>query len=255
LLIPNNSGSANNILVKDVSTFLDKARDENQLVQVRPGTSIMTSTTQSKFGGRSLYLNGSTTNYLRLINTNPQAAQKPIELANNNFTLECWFYPTSWNSNSGLQNPSTSTGGTPILTFGLNATGDKEYLGPYLGVGIDNTLRFGASYDNTTARSNWDYLITTTTVPTLNTWHHVACVRNGSNLNLYYDGNLIGSTSCGYIYTSDNFLIGHYTRYLDSKWPANYARSLLGYIDEVRVKVGTAEYTSNFTPPTVPFLP
>ena len=81
-------------------------------------------------------------------------------------------------------------------------------------------------------------------------WHHVALVRNSGTTTLYVDGTSAGSYADTDSY-SDNSgsprpVIG--ARYDTSK--GNFK----GYMDDLRLTVGVARYTSNFTPPTTAHL-
>ena len=85
--------------------------------------------------------------------------------------------------------------------------------------------------------------MTGATTVTTDTWHHVALTRNGNYAYLYLDGALdatIGMHSGAFSITVLGF--------------AQYRGRFNGYIDEVRITVGTARYTgSSFIPPTAPF--
>ena len=80
------------------------------------------------------------------------------------------------------------------------------------------------------------------TVLSANTWHHVAGVYNGSQLQVYVDGALDNSlsTSVTITSTSMSLLIG------ESRYPYNHSY-FNGLIDEVRIS-NAAVYTANFTP-------
>jgi hypothetical protein len=79
----------------------------------------------------------------------------------------------------------------------------------------------------------------------LNNWHHMAMVRSGSTITVYLNGNAIGTTSCtGSFLNSSSvatIMIGK-----------NYWRTgnLNASITNMRLVVGTALYTGNFTPPS-----
>ena len=79
-----------------------------------------------------------------------------------------------------------------------------------------------------------------------NTRYHIAWVRNSNKGYIYVDGTLI-SPSSGINYsdndTNTSFSIGERT---------GGTTGFTGYIDNVRVVVGTAVYTSNFTVPSTP---
>jgi hypothetical protein len=80
----------------------------------------------------------------------------------------------------------------------------------------------------------------------VNTWYHVALVRNGNRFDIYRDGvSLVNATSATAIPTLTGALeIGAYDS--SASW-------LNGYIDEFRVSKGTARWTENFTPPSGPY--
>ena len=83
---------------------------------------------------------------------------------------------------------------------------------------------------------------------TLNTWHHVALVRSGTTIKGYVDGTEVGSGTYGYNITQTIFGIA-------SHQPTDAAEYLFGSIDELRLSVGIARWTSNFTPPTSAYGP
>ena len=80
------------------------------------------------------------------------------------------------------------------------------------------------------------------TVLSANTWHHVAGVYNGSQLQVYVDGALDNSlsTSVTITSTSMSLLIG------ESRYPYGHLY-FNGLIDEVRIS-NAVLYTANFTP-------
>lgn len=88
--------------------------------------------------------------------------------------------------------------------------------------------------------------------PTVNTWYHLAFVRNGSNFYMFIDG--VSQTLVVTTAISTNSLpniasaldIGRY-------WDGGGSDFLNGYIDELRVSKGIARWTSGFTPSTTPY--
>jgi hypothetical protein len=79
----------------------------------------------------------------------------------------------------------------------------------------------------------------------LNNWHHMAMVRSGSTITVYLNGNAIGTTSCTGSFLNSSgvatIMIGkNYWR------PGNLNAS----ITNMRLVVGTALYTANFSPPS-----
>ncbi|WP_336800666.1 LamG-like jellyroll fold domain-containing protein [Kaistia sp. MMO-174] len=83
-----------------------------------------------------------------------------------------------------------------------------------------------------------------------NAWKHVAIARAGSTCRMFVDGVQIGAN---YSFAT---AIGNGQVTLGKFYNANNGDAKLklnGNIDEVRVTVGRARYTSNFAPPALPF--
>ena len=80
-----------------------------------------------------------------------------------------------------------------------------------------------------------------------NNWHHVAIARDSSNnYKLFVDGTQEGSTQTSFAndLSQDDYMLGTY----------NGASGMyVGYVDELRITLGKARYTSNFTAPTKEF--
>jgi hypothetical protein len=98
-------------------------------------------------------------------------------------------------------------------------------------------------------------ITTTAASPTLSTstWTHIACVKNGSAIDVYADGvagtsatvsNITAGT--GLLFIGDGFGVS-------SGDFAAKANSFNGFIDDLRITKGVARYTSAFTPPTKAF--
>jgi hypothetical protein len=81
----------------------------------------------------------------------------------------------------------------------------------------------------------------------LNTWHHLALVRNGTTVTLYANGTSVAtSTGVGTLVTgTGNVAIGTNLDDISNQ-------TFPGFLSNVRVVKGTAVYTANFTPPTSP---
>lgn len=173
------------------------------------------STTQSKWGGSSMYFNGST-GYL-----------KPYYPASTNgtnysfgtgdFTLEFWMYPTS-----------TPANGMIMDGRGSGASGDMWLINWVSGV------------------ANWyvaGNLITSSAI-SANTWTHLAVCKAGGSTRMFLNGVQTGSTYAD----SKNYTVGN-------GWPTigasyNAVDFFAGYLDDIRITKGVARYTTNFTPPT-----
>ena len=136
------------------------------------------------------------------------------------FTIEFWWYPTSlgsfmllFNKGVGIQIYYQSSN----MVAAISATNSGTY---YI-----NGVSFGA--------------------PTISSWNHIAVVRNGNAYTGYLNGTStsLGTSSSSPYTGGSNFYIGAY------QTPNYYT---FGYLSNVRYVVGTAVYTSAFTPPTAP---
>ena len=175
------------------------------------------SITQSKFGGSSAIFD-ETDNYLTVGVSNWNLTD---------FTFEGWFYITSELAYPELQPIFQTDDHLFYLTnYGLGTYGLGFDLYKYTGTGQGNKV------------SSADLNVT------LNTWHHVAWVRSGSSVKVYFNGTEYQTGTYSTAITSATTLtIGKYT--------TNYFGS--GYLDELRVS-NTARYSANFTPSTTAFV-
>ena len=181
---------------------------------VTPAGIAQISTTQSKFGGASIALDGSGDD----LKTISDAA---FGFGTGDFTIEFFLY---------------YTGGNGYTFFFVNLLND--IANTYIGYGLDNGSKNPWVWSGAT-------VLTTSTAITNNTWQHHAVVRSSGVLTIYLDGLAVGSTT----WTPDigsqrPFCIGSSS--LGSQYTA-------GYIDDFRITKGVARYTANFTPPTAPF--
>ena len=146
----------------------------------------------------------------------------------NNFTVECWIYAHS-----------TSGGINTILDTYPDSgsfTGGWWALHQY-----DTGFYWGRNNANA---------ITTSGNLSVNTWYHVAMVRNGTSNKLYLNGTSIGNfTETAFDYADSD---GVETRTLNVGKQNNSGqdRYFDGLITNVRITIGQALYTANFTPTT-----
>ncbi len=148
---------------------------------------------------------------------------------NNNFTVEVWVYMLP----KSLQTLLNTTPHT-TLAISLNRTGIGD-THVYIGNGSSWTAT--PSINSNSAGKNLQ----------LNSWNHVALVRNGATITLYHNGEVAGTTtnlpsgfSGGGIYIGSYYSSGTFGEYVK------------GYMSGFRIVNGTAIYTAAFTPPTTP---
>jgi hypothetical protein len=137
-----------------------------------------------------------------------------------NFTIECWLYPTAFSSYRGIwsgTNVINSTG----FHFGLNSAG------------------------NIFIYANSSFTVTSSNAMLLNTWNHVAVVRNSGVIYIYINGILsTNSWTTSTSFTNAACVIGTN--------PGPGTEYYIGSISNFRIVNGTAVYTANFTPPSAP---
>jgi hypothetical protein len=197
------------------NTFLDSST--NNFTITRNGN-----TTQGSFSpygsNWSNYFNGSSS----IGFTNSSS----FNLSSSNWTIEAWIFPTA-------------TGSYPVIAGVYSDTITNASFFWSLGNGNTNLELYvyvGSSNSSFVA----------TNAITLNAWNHVAAVRNGNTVIQYVNGVQVSSTS--FTQTINNstqqFTIGNV--------PSSTNYFYNGYVSNVRYVVGTAVYTSAFTPSTTP---
>lgn len=83
---------------------------------------------------------------------------------------------------------------------------------------------------------------------TLNTWNHIALVRNSGSARLFVNGVAYTSATCTNNYATNTT----YNPCVGQWYPGNSTYPALGYLTNLRISK-SALYTTNFTPSKVPF--
>ncbi len=194
--------------------FDDGIKDETGKVwTAENGASV--STTQSKFGGSSLYLNGG-----QAITV---GASDDFNFGSGDFTIDWWQYLTditctavSLESSNYLFALNYRTG-DPNLVFYASSAGNGVW-------DVASSIKMGTTHKDI--------------------WAHYAVCRQGNTIYLFENGILQNKVNV----TGKSFVPAtkvHIGRYRDT-----YCK---GYIDEFRISKGIARWTDNFTPPTEPY--
>lgn len=149
-----------------------------------------------------------------------------FSLGAGDFTIDCKFDPAGGFGTTRYLGGQSNSGGT----------GTTVAWGMY----CDSSNRIVVRVNNAPS-------ITGTTVIDTAGEHHVALVRNGDVMHLYLDGIEEGSTALvGTVLNSGNSVsIGRMGDLASSTW--------FGSIDEFRISIGIARWTSDFTPPTIAY--
>jgi hypothetical protein len=177
------------------------------------------STTQSKFGGSSMFFDGSG-DYLQIRRTNLL-----LPVANQDFTFECWVYPTA------------TPGGQGATIMGAGEYGTDDNWN----VNINSSLQVSLYIWS----ANNSYTNTTRTV-TVNAWNHIAVSRSGTgtnNLKVFVNG-------IGQSFSVNNTLVGPVRNFSIGADENGDESVYTGYIDELRFTLGVGRYTADFTPQT-----
>ena len=154
------------------------------------------------------------------------AATNQVVLGSGDFTIEFWIHKN---------NPDAS-GWQAILSQKYHETGGWR-------------IYKNSSSDDFTWYSNSSSILQSsgTGIMRAGEWRHIALVRESGTLTWYSNGKNYGSTSNTTDYTGNTngeIEIGKGTHY--SEYPTNSAYS------DLRIVVGTAVYTGEFTPPIAP---
>jgi|SRR5690554_813210 len=182
------------------------------------GSTVTTS--QSVFGGGSLYVNG---------NTILRDTAAPLLPLNDDFTFECFVMPISVGSYGGfVYSQDINSGSTRGANIIIGSAGQLllSCVG-YIELGDQSA---GA-------------------VP-YNEWTHIAATRESNIFRLFANGVIVDQkTYSGSLGSTSTIRprIGE----IAPQIPGGTAYR--GYMDELRITSGVARYTENFTPPTAPF--
>lgn len=211
-------GNNNSISFNDLSKYDWDATREG---------SVKISTNESRFGGASAFFDG----------VAGLTFGSGIEFnMSGNFTVECFFRPTSY----AFTNPQALLHGDKLFSSSSAENG----WGIYSDLGV-------ISVQHKVGASSVEILRSNITLP-LNSWSHVAWVRNGLTNSLYINGTKRApdsiSSNPAPTYHDTKLDIGTRisTESLDH-------RNIYGYIDEVRVSKVARYTTTNYDVPTRSF--
>jgi hypothetical protein len=184
-----------------------------------PQGNAQISTAQSKFGGASGFFDGSG-DYLAI------PASSNLVPGTGDFTIDFWVRSTT-GSQTALFSDAEGTGAGWYGIYGNNG-------------GTAHRLTWMENYNNIVdvTGATWDD----------GSWHHIAVARSGTTIRLFLDGVQKGSST-------SSFNVGRSTAgVVIGSW---YGGSdyLNGYMDEVRMSIGIARWTSGFSPSGSAYTP
>ncbi|CAB5221211.1 Concanavalin A-like lectin/glucanases superfamily [uncultured Caudovirales phage] len=214
--------SGTQLLLNGTNAGIYDSTGKNNLIT---GSTAALSTSQSKFGGSSMYFDGTTNCGIyaapSTTTTNPISASGALGLGD--FTVECWVYPTASGGFQCFATNRNSAGGAGTWFFGLYT-------------GTTQVVWYNAATSSLLS-----------TALSLNTWQHVAVCRSSGTSKMFINGALTGTSS---VADSSNYSVGVLSIGFDiveASYPLN------GYMDEFRI-TRYARYPTTFTPQTTAFL-
>lgn len=149
-----------------------------------------------------------------------------FDVGSGNFTVEAWVYLSSTSGSVfNYSNGQSTNANFAWEIYQISATTIQVSV-------FQSTSQYTASSTSLVA----------------NAWNHVAGVRNGNTLTIYVNGVAGGTTASVTGVTVNNpasstVKVSGYN---------NASAVITGYVADARMVKGTAVYTANFTPPTVP---
>lgn len=205
---------------KDLSSS-SLAVTKNGTVNQEPFAPYDYETYSASTNGGSMYFDG-TGDYVKVTNTTTSVS--------GDFTIECWVNFSSY---------ALSGGNSRVFSMkpGGNATDNFQLI-----VGLGDS---GSTLGSVSVWTN-AYTAHATTVVADDSWHHLAVTRESGTVKIYIDGTLDGSGSNSTTFDFSGHKIGTRDETADT------ITKFSGIISDFRTVVGTAVYTSNFTPPTAP---
>lgn len=181
---------------------------------------VTTSSTRKKYGNESLYFNGSS--FFNAVQ------HDDFVLGTDDFTIDAWI------------NSSDFSGRQIIFSMSNNGGGGRDSTN-YFSLEIHNTT----GLQITMANSGSTKFVSQGSLTgwTADTWYHIALTRQGSNLYLFRNGELVDtdSTLSGYsLPTTDTVSFGTW------EYAGSGNSYMNGYIDNFRLIKGEALWTSGF---------
>ena len=213
------------------TTFTDLSASTHTLT---PTGQTNHSTAQKKFGASSIYFDG-TNDYITI------PSSTDFDFGTGDFTLDCWCRPDAGalrGANRMIARGSVDYGSDGQWCWGI---GDTWRGG----------VKFNVAYRHSGGRVT-DCLSNALTI-SANNWYHFALVRRSGILYFYLNGVQQGSASASHSLSvaSTQLYIG--CRDTGSGHTPGH-ENIEGYLDEIRISKGIARWTSNFTPPTNPYV-
>jgi len=212
--------------IRDISTVSTTATVVNTVTVITTMTPFINYAVTNYIGGSAQFVDATSS----MLVQNTWALPSDNAFASSvDGTVEFWFYrPNS--VFAGVPDLAMQYKPAPLVTAD---PGDPVYQWS-IAIAQDGTL---TKIGNET--------ITTSTVVSLNAWHHVAYVKNSGIGTLFYDGQIIGQVASTYDYGLPVFRFGYW--YSDDTAPTRYS-GVQFYISNFRYIYNRPAYAGAFTP-------
>lgn len=210
-------GSGNDGFIR---TWYDQSGNGLNCEQATAANQPRIDTAQSRFGVASVFFDGTNDRLTA-------AGQSGFAFGTGDFTVELWVRMTAVSAVEQIFDFRSPGDTLPVPRINLALEGATNRQAVWY---ILNNIQIRGTTNFTTA-----------------TWYHIAVSRSGTSTRLFINGTQEGSTWTD----STNYTVGS-----GSPMFGGNAESLLaaqffsGYMDEIRMTKGRADYTANFTAPT-----
>ena len=151
-----------------------------------------------------------------------------LNLGISNFTIEAWIYPTATNTQSSI-----------IGNFAWSI-GYKGGWILYLTSANKLSLRFDSTYINGIS------------AVAINTWSHIAITRVGSTFYVFINGVLDSTTTNSLTIANTAVNVQQLICVMKTDYAVTASTNFIGSMSNIRVVIGTALYSSQFTPSQSP---
>jgi hypothetical protein len=213
---PENYSTAPSLLLNFANAAVTDTAGAGNIVTV----SNATVTSSAKYGSGAMTFNGSS-DYFQ----SSWSLSSFLSPGSNNWTLETWVYMTKSLSSAQV-----------IVGYGYESGSTRSFVWYYNG---DGTFRLAQSPDGST---NYDAGFGSPQGGfALNTWYHLAIVRNSGAMTMYVNGKAMPNTLSAY--TISSISTGYFRIGVES------STYFGGSMDDLRYTKGVARYTTDFTPP------
>ena len=219
------------------------------------GLTRLSTIKDSFFNLVTLLLNTSSTNGAQnntFLDSSTANAGSGWTVTRNGNTTQGTFTPfsqTGWSNNFASGNYITAATSADFalsgdftleaLVYPTSAYTTYNYV---FAVNVNNGLVFYVTGGNLVVRTyNGTDLLSSATIPALNTWTHIAATRSGTTLRIFVNGTQTATTTNSTSFPQSSALVGN---------DGANAAPWLGYISNVRLVKGQALYTGTFTPST-----